>query len=507
MGKRVANRMIISLLMMGLALTVKAQMTPQQAIVKMTCGINVGRSLELTTEGSAGNRFIQEFYFTDFKAAGFNFVRIPIQWSAHVSTTAPYKIDSAWLARVEQVVDWSLKHGLITFINSHHDAWILENATYTTTDFDRFVAIWKQVSEKFKNKSDSLFFEIANEPNKLTMTQINAINSSVISTIRATNPKRIIIYSGNSYTGLSSMKGATIPKDSFIMATFHSYDPWNFAGLGTGTWGTTSEINAVKSMMTEASTWSKTYNIPVILGEYGTISKCDAASRSKWFYTFLEEARRNKIAPTVWSDFGDFSVYFNSTVASSKWNNTIKDIIVYTYPQSAESLAISVVNESNAQLTWKNRAADYKWIRIERKEGSGAYSSIETIDGAATTYLDKTSVLLKTYTYRVVCELSTGEITYSYTVDKKIETPISVKGVDLNDLFVYISNNELIIKSNLNRGILNFNVISTMGQVIKTGNFKTNEYHINTSDISKGMYFVNVFNSNDLITTKSVFKN
>lgn len=486
-----------------------AQMTPQEAILKMTCGINVGRHLENATEGD-GSRFIKEYYFEDFRAAGFNFVRIPVQWDKHTGTSAPYTVDPTWLNRVEEVVDWSLKHGLITFINSHHDRWILEDASYTPQEKERFIAIWTQVADHFKDKSDSLFFEIANEPATLSISQVNSLNAAVIPVIRATNPTRIIIYSGNNYTGVSHMKAAAIPNDKYIMATFHSYDPWTFAGEGTGTWGTTSDISQVKSRMADAASWSTTHNIPVILGEFGTIGKCQVASRMKWFYTYLEEARRQNIAPAVWTDFGDFSVYYINSNPASKWNTVIKDIIVYTHHLSAASLTIADANKEDAQLAWKNRASDYKWIRIERKLSSGIYSSIDTLEGSATSYLDETTTAGRTYTYRVVCELSTGEITHSYPAEKKIQLQTSINELTINDnsigLTAYFENENLMIKTDGDQPDFIYNVSTLSGQVVKAGRSKTNELMVNTASFPKGVYLVNFVDTRGQTRTLKVVK-
>ena len=308
-----------------MSLSLSAQMTPQQAIVKMTRGINLGRCLEMPLEGQA--QTAQEYYFEDFKNAGFNFVRVPIQWDQHTGTNAPYTVDSAWLNRVQQVVDFGLKRGLIIIINSHHDRWILEDANYTASEKARFEAIWAQVSDRLKTNSANLFFEIANEPMQLSISQINQLNASVIPIIRSNNPTRIIVYSGNGYTSVDQMKAAARPNDPYVMATFHSYDPWPFAGEGTGTWGTAADKLEVTNRFTTAATWSQQYNIPVLLGEWGSVGWCDAPSRESYTATYAQQASRTGVAPCVWHDFGWFGIYFPGNPVATRWSN-IKDIIM-----------------------------------------------------------------------------------------------------------------------------------------------------------------------------------
>jgi aryl-phospho-beta-D-glucosidase BglC (GH1 family) len=311
--------------LLGVAVPASGQLTPQQAIAKMTRGINLGRCMDMPNEGDA--QTIQEYYFDDFTNAGFNFVRVPVQWDKHTGTNAPYTVDTAWLDRVQQVVNWGLKRGLIIIINSHHDRWILEDASYPASDLERFKAIWAQASDRLKTNSPNLIFEIANEPMTLSITQINQINAGVIPLIRSNNPTRIIIYSGNGWTSVDQMKAAARPNDTNIMATFHSYDPDTFAISGTGTWGTAADKQAVTNRFNSAATWSQQYNLPVLLGEWGTVSWCDAASRQSFITTYAQQAARTGVAPCIWHDFGNFAIYYPNNSAATRWS-VVKDWIM-----------------------------------------------------------------------------------------------------------------------------------------------------------------------------------
>jgi len=54
------------------------------------------------------------------KQAGFDFVRLPIRWDAHADMNAPYTIDPAFFARIDQVVSWALKISSILFLDFHN---------------------------------------------------------------------------------------------------------------------------------------------------------------------------------------------------------------------------------------------------------------------------------------------------------------------------------------------------------------------------------------------------
>jgi hypothetical protein len=422
MKKKIFNLKLLCLVVwLALTFNAKAQMTPYQAVEKMTCGINIGQTLELEYEPT---RKIQEYYFTDFVNAGFDFVRIPIRWDKHTGATAPYTIDPAWLTRVEQVVDWSLAHGLITIINTHHDDWILANNNPTANDIARFKAIWTQVADRFKNKSEKLLFEIANEPN-IAINLCDNLNAYAIPIIRQTNPTRNIVF-GSSGTQMSTLKQAVIPSDPYLIASIHSYIPWPFAGEAIGTWGSAAEITQIQGIMAEAAAWVEAHNIPILLGEFSARVECEVNARTKWFTTHLQEARRQNLAPCVWMDFGWFTLYYDTQIEANKWTTAAKNAIVAKYHEPAEALAIS----NSFQLTWNNRDADYQSITIERKTGTGAYQSIATLAGSAETYLDATAIAGTNYTYRIVSKFSTGLNGYSFP--SKVGEGVIVDPVPVN---------------------------------------------------------------------------
>jgi aryl-phospho-beta-D-glucosidase BglC (GH1 family) len=427
----IKNTLFTTLLLFAIIHT-NAQITPQEANKAMGRGINIGNTMEPETEGGWNNGKVQEYYFDDYKTAGFTSVRIPIRWDKHTSNSSPYKIDDAWMTRVEQVVDWGLKRDLFIVINAHHEDWI--KTGYDKQNLrDRFDSIWSQIATRFQNKSEKLIFEIINEPNGLTVAQINELNARILSIIRKTNPTRIVLFSGNNYAGFNEMMTAAIPNDPYLIGYFHSYDPWNFAGSGIGTWGTASDRDAINSMFVKVAQWSKTHNIPVTINEFGAMQKCDYNSRMYHYSVYTELALKNGLSFNAWEDGGDFKIYDRS---GRKWND-IKDILIYTSDTSITQLKITQI-EDRLNLTWQNRSNTNDSIRIERKNSSGTFVPIATLPGNSTSYIDSTTETYKICYYRVVAHYPDGSLIPSYPISGfKIATvrspflgsPISIPGV------------------------------------------------------------------------------
>jgi len=97
--------------------------TPAELVKRMAVGINLGNTLDATTEGAWGN-VASEDLFDAYKAAGFKSVRVPVRWDEHTAHTPPYTVNATWLKRVAEVVGWSTSRGLVTIVNTHHDVWL-----------------------------------------------------------------------------------------------------------------------------------------------------------------------------------------------------------------------------------------------------------------------------------------------------------------------------------------------------------------------------------------------
>jgi len=299
-------------------------------------GINLGNTLDATPdEGSWTNGALaQESYFQAYKTAGFTSVRVPITWGAHFGTTAPYTIDPTFLARVKTVAGWGTSRGLAIVINAHHEGWLKDNYAANIT---RFESLWAQIAAAFQDTPSTLAFEILNEPQgAMTDADVNDVNARILAIIRRTNPTRVVIIGANSYNSMYKLKDGslTIPADPYLIATYHYYNPWSFAGQSSGTWGTASDIATVQSDFVSLKNWGATHSIPVYMGEYGVTlhytangvtTNTDAASRLLWYQTVCKKANEQGIACAAWDDSGDFGIFHRS---NQTWETAILDAIM-----------------------------------------------------------------------------------------------------------------------------------------------------------------------------------
>ncbi len=282
-------------------------------------GINLGNMLEAPNEGEWG-LLVKEEYFDWIKEAGFQSVRIPIRWSAHTQTEAPYTIDPQFFERIDQVIEQALKRDLAVVINIHHYEEIhIEPRLHK----ERFLAIWDQIAERYQDLPDNVFFEILNEPQgTLASVSWNEYAAEAIETIRRTNPRRSLIVGPGDWNSINGLPGLLLPEeDRNILVTIHYYLPFQFthqgaewvegtdAYLGT-TWdGTEAEIKLIESDFDRAAKWAERSRRPIFLGEFGAYYKADMDSRARWTEAVARQAEKRGWSWAYWefgSGFGAF---------------------------------------------------------------------------------------------------------------------------------------------------------------------------------------------------------
>ena len=351
----------------------------------MGLGWNLGNSLDATggsgldTETSWSNPKTTQALIDKVKSLGFNTVRVPVSWGKHVSGDN-YTIDSAWLARVKEVVDYCYKNDMYVILNIHHDTkssasasgagYYPRSSAYSSSE--KFVtSVWSQMAEYFKDYDYHLIFETLNEPrligtgyewwfNKWNIPSevkdaidcINKLNQKAVDTIRDTgsnNRGRLIMCPGYD----ASIDGATVsgfklPTDisgnkNRIAVSVYAYSPYNFAMNIDTSNGATSTYSSyikdeLKNLFSTLKSNFRDKGIPVVIGEFGSTDKNNTAERVKWATDYTALAKKNNIPCVLW-DNNAFAVYNGSSIVLNseyhgyinRKNNTVtspaKDVI------------------------------------------------------------------------------------------------------------------------------------------------------------------------------------
>lgn len=332
---------------------------------KLGKGVNLGNALEAPVEGQWG---VQESYFQIIKDGGFGTIRVPIKWSAHASNEPPYTIDETFADRVDWVLDQAQSHGLNAVINMHHYDEIFEAPDEHR---ERFLSIWKQLAQRYKDRPLSVYFEPLNEPHgNLTASTWNDLLAETVKEIRSIDEQHTLVIGTSEWGGIGGLIRLQVPEEEKnAIVTFHYYEPFLFTHQGaewggpeTSTIGVTwpgppaSEVEPVEAAkktawvkrwfeaynteppeknpasreqvmqdLDKAAAWAKENNRPLWLGEFGAYSKTVMASRIRWTEFVRGEAEKRNISWAYWEFGAGFGVYDRER---GQWNSGLHKALI-----------------------------------------------------------------------------------------------------------------------------------------------------------------------------------
>lgn len=297
-------------------------------------GLNVGNALDAPKEGDWGVT-LKEEYFRRIADSGFTMVRIPVRFSGHARAESPYTLDSAFLERVAWAVDQALAARLMVVLDMHHYDAMMEQPR---DERPRFLALWKQVSRRFRDYPPELLFELLNEPrDNLDAAAWNEILSEAIDTIRALQPGRTLVVGTTPWGGYSGLGLLRLPADSNLIVTVHYYEPLAFthqgapfvegAGqwLGT-TWRATPAQRAILDLNLEyIRAWAEEHGRPIFMGEFGSILNADSTSRALYAEYLTRRFEASGFSWALWNFSSDFGILTDS---SDAWKGHMVDALL-----------------------------------------------------------------------------------------------------------------------------------------------------------------------------------
>ena len=250
-----------------------------------------------------GAQYTTQEMIDGVKAAGFDTVRIPVYWGNMMEDDGTFTVNSIYIDRVREIVDYCRKDGLYVVINCHHyDEMLIKNLPQDEA-LEAIDTVWTQVAEAFKDYSDYLIFEGFNEnvgshrdEDSYTEDEIyayvNALNQTFVSAVRATggnNASRLLICSGY-WTNIDNTTDDRflMPDDTVadrLMVSVHYVDNIKYWSnqIGNESWEeyARSQCELLKAKFTDN-------NIPVFMGETTSIYTSDRFA-SDAVYTTSQE--------------------------------------------------------------------------------------------------------------------------------------------------------------------------------------------------------------------------
>ena len=336
----------------------REDLTALEATRLMGNGINLGNTLEacdnnvgiktnapLSYETSWGQPKTTQAMIDGMKAAGFDTIRIPVAWMTNATHLyeGDYTIDAGYMDRVEEVVRYARKAGMYAIINDHWDGgWYgmfgSESAETRALAMEAYKGMWQQIAERFRDYSDYLIFESANEElggrfdensplycSDSVVTYLtdderyaltNEINQTFVDVVRATggnNATRFLLIAGYS-TNIDQTcdDRFQMPKDtvdSKLMVSVHYYDPWSYCGASSAAsatkWGKVSDYEYLDQQLAKMTKFTEA-GYGVVIGEYGALPGSDGLKDNTLAYhtAFLDACTKYNLTNCLWDCSG-----------------------------------------------------------------------------------------------------------------------------------------------------------------------------------------------------------
>ncbi|MFD2033247.1 cellulase family glycosylhydrolase [Belliella marina] len=309
-------------------------------------GWNLGNTLEAASSPEVagetlwGNPMASQALIDAVKNAGFNAVRIPCAWSGYIEDRETHRLSTAWINRVQEVVDYCMNNDMYAIINIHWDGgWLEENPTYDKQEEVnvKMKALWEQIAVAFRDYDQRLLFAGTNEVRKDYGTPTSeyievqqSFNQTFVDAVRSTGGKNswrnIVVqaYNTNIEHAHNFLELPQDPTPNRKMVEVHYYDPWDFALDGNSNkylWGKDYEGSANASGWGQEAWVDQMFGlmksdfvdkgIPVVLGEYGAILRSSLLSvalenhkkaRNHYLHYVTKSAMEHGLIPFYWDN-------------------------------------------------------------------------------------------------------------------------------------------------------------------------------------------------------------
>lgn len=388
-------------------------------------GWNLGNSMEASlasgdvssTKGVAdyetawGNVQTTQACIDGIHKYGINTVRIPVAWSNMISNDGKYTINDQYFNRVEEIINYCLNDGMYVILNDHFDrGWWSEfgaaDKTWQDKAWARYESFWTQIANRYKEYSDRLIFESANEElgsrfndeldeatgyekstkstGVLTEAEcyklVNEINQKFVDIVRSTggnNTYRHLLLAGyNTDIDKTVDSRFVMPKDTYnkvskLSISIHYYTPSTYCiaesdqGWGfTDKWGTAAEIQQMKTNFEKMTKFTKA-GYGVMVGEYGV---CTAAKDGipEFYYQVMKDCKELGYLPVMW----DTSLWYDRTTDTFKYKDVLAKLLEITGSKAKiPADAIDTGTSSLALVDESKLTKVYTWEGLWKKNG------------------------------------------------------------------------------------------------------------------------------------------
>ncbi|MGA7790880.1 MAG: cellulase family glycosylhydrolase [Xanthobacteraceae bacterium] len=231
------------------------------------------------------------------KAAGFNTVRVPLNWRLLVEpgddgqNTGNDRFDGPGWALLDRLVQWCRESGLRVIVDLHaapggqtgvnHDDGTGFPLTFYVPRYRQLtITLWQKLAAHYRDETAVLGYDLLNEPISpysdvdYLNPKLEPLYRDIVAAIRAVDPNHVVLLGGGQWDTNFSMFGR--PFDTNAVYTYHKF--W---------------ANPVRDEVQSYLNFSDRWNVPILIGETGEYN-------DSWNVKFRELNERFGIGWIFW---------------------------------------------------------------------------------------------------------------------------------------------------------------------------------------------------------------
>jgi endoglucanase len=277
--------------------------------------------------------YFEEVDFQLISDFGFDFVRLPLNYTFWIDHDDPFEINEEKLNVVDQAVRWGEKYGLHVNINFHRapgfsvardrvepfDLWRDREA------LEAFKLHWTTFARRYKGiPSSKISFNLVNEPAKVGPGEHAAVMRSTVAAIQDVDPDRLIILDGLQYGNVPMPDLGDLAKNN-VAQSCRAYIPsgithyraswvdnkrsfpapqWPGGYAADGIW----DRERLERHYGAWAAMAENFNMGVHCGEGGSFNMTPHSITLRWMEDVLEILKAYNIGYALWNFRGGFGI-------------------------------------------------------------------------------------------------------------------------------------------------------------------------------------------------------
>ncbi len=364
-------------------------------------GVDISRWFRFPSDESDAYfaNYITEDDLNFIESNGFTHVRLSIAPQYIFDTASPTKINAHMLPFIDKAIKRILSHHMAVVVDLHDEQKTFENGK-NAQDLQVFWGNFAKHLTQFD--ANNVYLELLNEPVfDGRQQQWLDLQNHLIQIVRQQAPNNTIIATGADWGGIEGL-GKVMPSgDKNVIYSFHFYDPMAFTHQGADWAGDSypsiakleypeSQINChqvlahvttasatdevqgycdqkwnketLANVIQQAVDWSKKYNVPIWVGEFGVYCKqTPRQSKLEWLRDVKAIFEQNHIGWTLWGYDDCFGLGVTHQNGQIQYDKDVLQIF-QSSQRKKNSTLLSIPTLSSSQSNWNTLiGASWQW--------------------------------------------------------------------------------------------------------------------------------------------------